>query len=76
MTVNASGFAAYNAQNVIVEVGKGTALGAIALEVGNRAETVTVEGTVPIIESTTDQLSVTFESKQVKTFRSGTLMIR
>ena len=66
VTITANGFAVYNAQNVMVEVGKGTALGAIALEVGNRAETVTVEGTAPIIESTTDQLSVTFESKQVQ----------
>ena len=64
--ISASGFAAYSAQNVVVEVGKDTSLGAIALQVGTNTQTVTVEGTAPIIESTTDQLSQTFDSKQVE----------
>jgi outer membrane receptor protein involved in Fe transport len=63
--VEAKGFSSYNAQNVTVAVGKDTALGAMTLRVGNTAETVTVEGAAPIVESTTDQLSQTFDEKQV-----------
>jgi outer membrane receptor protein involved in Fe transport len=66
VSVSASGFSTYNAQNVTVAVGKDTALGAIPLAVGSTAETVTVEGGAPLVESTTDQLSQTFESKQVQ----------
>lgn len=67
VAVDASGFSTYSAQNVVVEVGKDTALGAVALAVGNATETVTVEGSAaPLIETTTDQLSVTFDSKQVQ----------
>jgi hypothetical protein len=36
------------------------------LAVGSTSETVTVEGGAPLVESTTDQLSQTFESKQVQ----------
>jgi outer membrane receptor protein involved in Fe transport len=63
--VEAKGFSSYNAQNVMVAVGKDTGLGAMTLRVGNTAETVTVEGAAPIVESTTDQLSQTFDEKQV-----------
>jgi outer membrane receptor protein involved in Fe transport len=65
VVVEAKGFANFTADNVRVEVGKDTALGSIMLKVGNVAETVVVEGTAPIIESTTDQLSQTFDNKQV-----------
>ena len=65
ITVEAKGFSSYSAQNVTVAVGKDTALGAVTLRVGNAAETVTVEGAAPIVESTTDQLSQTFDNKEV-----------
>ncbi len=65
VVVEAKGFSEYRAENVIVAVGKDTALGPINLKVGNTAETVTVEGSAPLVESTTDQLSQTFEAKEV-----------
>jgi outer membrane receptor protein involved in Fe transport len=65
IVVEAKGFSSYNAQNVTVAVGKDTGLGAMTLRVGNTAETITVEGAAPIVESTTDQLSQTFDEKQV-----------
>jgi outer membrane receptor protein involved in Fe transport len=39
--------------------------------VGNTAETVTVEGAAPIVEGTTDQLSQTFDEKQVASVPLG-----
>jgi outer membrane receptor protein involved in Fe transport len=71
VTVNAKGFATYSAQNVIVAVGKGSALGNVRLNVGSSAETVTVEGTAPIVESTTDQLSQTFSTQEVASVPLG-----
>jgi outer membrane receptor protein involved in Fe transport len=65
VAVAAKGFSPYELQNVVVEVGKDTALGAISLKLGNAAETVTVEGAAPLVESTTDQLSQTFDDKEV-----------
>src|SRR5690348_8299684 len=71
VTVNAKGFAAYNAQNVIVAVGKDSALGSVRLNVGTSSETVTVEGAAPIVESTTDQLSQTFGTQEVASVPLG-----
>ena len=71
ISVEAKGFSSYNAQNVTVAVGKDTGLGAMTLRVGNTAETVTVEGAAPIVESTTDQLSQTFDEKQVASVPLG-----
>jgi outer membrane receptor protein involved in Fe transport len=72
VVVEMKGFTSYSAANVRVEVGKDTALGPINLKVGNTSETVTVEGgTAPVVESTTDQLSETFDSKQVASVPLG-----
>jgi outer membrane receptor protein involved in Fe transport len=65
VAVESKGFSNYTVQNIIVAVGKDSALGTVGLKLGNTTETVTVEGTAPIVESTTDQLSQTFDSKQV-----------
>jgi len=65
IVVQASGFTNFSAQGVVVEVGKDTALGAINLKLGGAAETITVEGAAPLVESTTDQLSQTFDNKEV-----------
>jgi outer membrane receptor protein involved in Fe transport len=65
VVVEATGFANFTVHNVMVEVGKDTALGSMRLKIGDVAESVVVEGTAPIIESTTDQLSQTFDNKQV-----------
>jgi hypothetical protein len=71
VTVEAQGFSTYKLQNVLVEVGKDTALGAIGLKIGSSAETVTVEGAAPLVENTTDQLSETFDTKQVASIPLG-----
>jgi outer membrane receptor protein involved in Fe transport len=65
VAVEAKGFSAYFVQGVKVEVGKDSGLGPLSLKVGNTVETVTVEGTAPLVESTTDQISQTFESKEI-----------
>ena len=65
VSVEMAGFSSYSVQNVIVEVGKDTALGAMDLTLGKTTETVTVEGTAPLVEKTTDQLSQAFDSKQI-----------
>ncbi len=65
IVVEAKGFSSFTAHNVLVVVGKDTSLGAVGLKLGNTAETVTVEGAAPLVESTTDQLSQTFDTKEV-----------
>src|SRR5208282_4485744 len=69
--VAAKGFSSYAAKGVMVVVGKDTGLGDTNLGVRNAAETVTVEGAAPLIESETDQLSETFESKAVESVPLG-----
>jgi outer membrane receptor protein involved in Fe transport len=71
VTVAAKGFSTYTAQNVIVAVGKDSALGSLKLNLGNTTETVTVEGTAPLVESTTDQLSQTFTTQEVASVPLG-----
>ena len=72
VVVEVKGFTSYSVANVRVEVGKDTALGPLNLKVGNTSETVTVEGgTAPVVESTTDQLSETFDSKQIASVPLG-----
>lgn len=71
IAIDAGGFSSYTARDVLVAVGKDTSLGTIALKVGNTAETVTVEGAAPLVESTTDQLSQTFDNKEVASVPLG-----
>ncbi|HTF44618.1 MAG TPA: carboxypeptidase-like regulatory domain-containing protein, partial [Terriglobales bacterium] len=71
VTVEATGFSTYTVANVLVEVGKDTSLGSVGLKLGNSTETVTVEGTAPLVENTTDQLSETFDTKQVASIPLG-----
>ena len=65
VAVEMPGFAAYGVQGVVVAVGKDTSLGLINLKVGETSETVEVQGSAPLVENTTDQLSETFDAKQV-----------
>jgi Carboxypeptidase regulatory-like domain/TonB-dependent Receptor Plug Domain len=69
--VDAPGFGGYRAKSVTVAVGKDTSLGSLKLTVGQASETITVEDTAPIVESTTDQISQTFETKQVTSIPLG-----
>ncbi len=65
LAIQMKGFSDYSVKGVKVEVGKDTGLGPLSLALGGTAETVTVEGSAPLVESTTDQISQTFESKEV-----------
>ena len=65
VVVELKGFTTFTVQNVAVEVGKATALGPVNLKIGGATETVTVEGTAPLVDDTSDQISETFGSKQV-----------
>ncbi len=69
--IDAKGFSVYTAQGIIVVVGKDSSVGEIKLRVGNTAETVEVAGTAPLVENTTDQLSQTFDSKEVASVPLG-----
>ena len=65
VTIAAANFQTLSVKDVVVKVGVDTAMGAQKLTVGAASETVTVEATVPLVESTTAQISTTFENKQI-----------
>jgi hypothetical protein len=71
LVIESSGFKKFESHGVGVEVGKETSLGTIRLEVGSTAEAVTVEGTAPLVEATTDQISQTFDSQKVSDLPMG-----
>jgi outer membrane receptor protein involved in Fe transport len=62
--IESATFRTFESTNVAVVVGADTSLGNVKLEPGAATETVTVEGTQPLIEATTDQISATFDTKQ------------
>jgi outer membrane receptor protein involved in Fe transport len=69
--IEAASFRSYESHAVTVAVGKDTSLGAVKLEVGSSAQTVTVEGASPLIETTTDQVTNTLNSQQVVSIPLG-----
>ncbi len=71
VTVEAPNFRKYENKSVLVNVGADTGLGQIRMEIGSQAETVTVEGTTPLIETNTEQITNTFESEEVKSLPIG-----
>ena len=72
IVVEARGFTTYTVPSAAVQVGTDTALGTIRLGIGNTSETVEVVGGAPaVVESTTDQLTATFESKEVASVPLG-----
>jgi outer membrane receptor protein involved in Fe transport len=65
-------FRTYEAKNVAVTVGTDSSLGAVRLEVGAASETVTVEGGgVPLVESTTQQITATFDAQKAEEIPIG-----
>ncbi|HJZ63683.1 MAG TPA: carboxypeptidase regulatory-like domain-containing protein [Candidatus Acidoferrum sp.] len=64
--IEAAGFRVRQLNNVAVEAGRTTSVGAQKLEIGAAAETVTVEASAPLIDSTSAQIGGTFESKTVQ----------
>ena len=71
LRIEAANFRTYQATSVSVNVGQNTSLGTVKLELGSSAETVTVEGTTPLIEATTDQISDTFTAEKVADLPMG-----
>jgi Carboxypeptidase regulatory-like domain/TonB dependent receptor/TonB-dependent Receptor Plug Domain len=71
LRIEASNFRTYQANAVLVNVGQDTSLGSIKLQLGSSSETVTVEGTAPLIETTTDQISDTFSAEKVASLPVG-----
>src|SRR5215472_11311552 len=69
--VEAPHYRAYSSQGLGVSSGVDTALGTVKLEIGSTTETVTVEGTAPLVESTTQQITNIFDSKQTRDIPLG-----
>ncbi len=69
--IEAPTFRASESHGVTVAVGTDTSMGVVRLEVGSPSETVTVEGTAPLIEATTDQITNTFDTQQATTVPIG-----
>ena len=71
LKIEAPSFRALESKNLVVDVGKDTGLGTVTLVLGSSTESVTVEGTAPLIESTTDQISDTFSAEKVASLPMG-----
>ena len=69
--VEAPSFRPFVSKGVQVAAGNDTSLGRIQLTLGSSNETVMVEGTTPLVESTSDQISATFDSKEVQSLPMG-----
>jgi outer membrane receptor protein involved in Fe transport len=69
--VEATNYRAYESKGLVVNTGSDTSVGAVKLEVGATSETVTVEGTAPLIESTTQQITNTFDSQKAQDLPVG-----
>jgi hypothetical protein len=63
--VSSPGFHIYRVTDVQVVVGQNSSLGTIRLQVGNTQETVVVEGEAPLVESTTNEISASFDTKKI-----------
>src|SRR6266404_1336872 len=72
LTIEAPNFRKYENKGVVVNVGSGADLGHVKMEVGSASETLTVEGgTVPLIETQTQQITATFDSQQARDLPVG-----
>jgi outer membrane receptor protein involved in Fe transport len=71
LKIDAPSFRAYESKNLTVDVGKETGLGTVKLTLGSSSESITVEGTAPLIEATTDQISSTFSAEKVTSLPMG-----
>jgi len=65
LTIEGPGFRKLQVSEVVVVAGKNNVLPTQTLEVGSASETVTVEATTPLIDSTSSQIGGNFDSKIV-----------
>ncbi len=71
LKIEAPNFRTFESKSLIVNVGRDTGLGTVQLLVGSSSESITVEGSAPLIESTTDQISETFTTEKVTSLPMG-----
>ncbi|MGZ4788579.1 MAG: TonB-dependent receptor domain-containing protein [Terriglobales bacterium] len=65
ITITAPGFLKLSLRGVAVSAGVNTELGVQELRIGGTSETVEVEGSAPLVESNSAQISANFEAKAV-----------
>jgi outer membrane receptor protein involved in Fe transport len=65
LTIVAPGFQRFTLRGISVSAGVNTDVGAHEMSIGGASETVEVEGTAPLVESTTSQITANFEAKAV-----------
>src|SRR6266446_4352874 len=65
LTIEAHGFRNLHVSDVVAVAGKNNVLPAQTLEIGSASETVTVEATTPLIDSSSSQIGGNFDSKTV-----------
>lgn len=66
LTVEASGFRTLHLSGVEVVAGRTNTLSGLTLEVGSASETVTVEATAPLVDSTSSQIGGDFDTQVVQ----------
>jgi hypothetical protein len=66
LTVEASGFRTLHLGGVVVVAGRTNTLSELTLEVGSASETVTVEATAPLVDSTSSQIGGDFDTQIVQ----------
>ena len=69
--IEAKTFRNFESHGLTVAVGNDTSVGMVRMEVGAATETVTVEGAPPLIETTTDQITNTFDTTQTTSVPLG-----
>jgi len=69
--VEAANFQSYETKGVAVNVGADTGLGTVKMAVGAATETVTVESSAPLVESTTNAISSSFNTAQAANLPIG-----
>jgi outer membrane receptor protein involved in Fe transport len=69
--IEATNYRAFESKGLVVNTGSDTSLGAVKLEVGAATETVTVEGTAPLIEANTQQITNTFDAQKAQELPVG-----
>ena len=65
LSVEAAGFRSLHLSGVIVEAGRINMLAGLTLEIGSASETVTVEASAPLVDSSSSQIGGNFDTKVV-----------
>jgi len=71
LTIEAAGFRKLQLTNVIVEAGITNKLANRVLEIGTASETVVVETSTPLVDSTSSQIGADFDTQVVKALPNG-----